>query len=395
MGIGLMVAVSPPALRHAGAADIDFEGLPEGQVINRVSNGSGASGLPAGYVRVIGFNPALGAKKNAAIVYDSACLPGGTSADCTGQDPDLGTPNETCAAGAPGIGDGGECPGAFANDKPLGNIAIVAEDLVDADNDDLIDDPDDADLGGQYIELDFRNLRPKRNREVTVNSITYIDNDEGEFNAQLEFYGSGTLNPSTIALTPVGDNGVNTLTPGIAGVSHMRVVLDGSGGFEGVVMNDEVERPCWVTLGGFEKGEINRDDASGKKICTFGGNVGPPPSGAFQVNWHDGPLAGNVFHTNDIVAIGCEDRSQTGPGQPGGKKGLVDDTLLFECNGRYNHQTGYTCAGYVLDGGEPGGKNGNDPDRIEFVVSDQSGEVARCEGILSGGNVQIHPAVGP
>lgn len=375
----------------AGAGTIDFEGLAEGEIVDEVSNGKGATGLPPGKVGVFGYRPSAGINTNTAIIFDSTCGGGGPS-DCSGQDPDLGTPNEDF--GGPGAGSGGESGAPYQNDSALGNVLIVAEDLVDnSPADGLVDDPDDADEQGEFLEFDFEPLR--RVRTVTVNSATYVDNDEGEFNAQFEFYGPGTLNPSVVGITAVGDNGVNTLPFGIEGVSRMRVVLNGSGAVDNVVINEELNRPCWVTTGGFDKGEVAREDASGAKICTFGGNVGPPPSGAFEVNWHDGPLAGSQFHTNDIEVVTCEDRSTTGPGQPGGKKGLVEDTLLFECTGRFNHATGYGCYGYLLDGGEPGGKKGNDPDRIQLVVVDgQQQEVARCEGILSGGNVQIHPPVG-
>jgi hypothetical protein len=237
----------------------------------------------------------------------------------------------------------------------------------------------------------------KGGKKVTVNSFTYIDNDEGEFGAQVEFFGPGTLNPSVIGLTAAGDNGINTITPGIEGVSHMRFLMKGSGAVATATINEEIVRSCWVTTGGFNKTEIRREDASGKKYCTFGGNVGPPPSGALEVNWHetgDPNLDGARFHTNDIHAVRCEDRGSTGPGQPGGKKGLTVDTLVFDCSGRFNNVPGYSCTGFLLDGGEPGGKNGNDPDQIQVIVSQSGAEVARCEGILSGGNVQIHPPVG-
>ena len=372
--------------RPAGAGEIDFEGLQEGEIIDQVSNGNGANGLPGGHIDVFGFNPPFGFNTNAAIVFDSSC-PGG----CSGEDPDLGSPNETF--GGPGVGVGGEMGQPFENGTALGKIGVVAEDLVDGGGDGLIDDPDDSAESGVYMEFDFEPIQ--RRRAITVNSITYVDNDEGEFNATFEFFGPGTLNPSVIGITPVGDNGVNTIVPGVEGVNRMRVNFNGSGAVASVVVDEELRRPCWVTTGGFDKGEVQREDASGKKICTFGGNVGPPPSGAFQVNWHDGPLAGNSFHTNAITSVACEDRGTTGPGQPGGKKGLAEDTLLFDCTGRFNHVDGFTCSGYLQDGGEPAGKKGNDPDRIQLVVFDSSQtEVARCEGILSGGNVQIHPPVG-
>ena len=218
-----------------------------------------------------------------------------------------------------------------------------------------------------------------------------MDNDEGEFGAQIELFGS--FPPKFIGLPAVGDNGVLTIPIAQEDVSLMRVVLNGSGAVTSVVINEEVPRPCWVTLGGFDKG--TNTDASGKKICTFGGNVGPPPSGAFEVNWHDGPLAGSQFHTNDIEAVECTNMGSTGPQQPGGKKGLEVDTLFFTCTGLFNHQSGYTCDGYFKDAGEPAGKKNNDRDEINFAVRDSGGGVvAECTGDLEGGNIQIHPPVG-
>jgi hypothetical protein len=69
----------------------------------------------------------------------------------------------------------------------------------------------------------------------------------------------------------------------------MRLVLNGSGAVASVVVSEDVPRPCWVTLCGFDKGTST--DASGKKFCMFGGNVGPPPSGTFEVNWRERVLA--------------------------------------------------------------------------------------------------------
>ena len=269
----------------------------------------------------------------------------------------------------------------------------------------LVDNPNDADLAGQYIEFDFSALKGKGG--VTVNSFSYLDNDEGEENAMVFFYGPGTLNPSSFGLDALGDNGVLTLTPGIAGVERMRVVLDGSGAVTSVVFEETVERPCWVTLGGFSKDTGTVSDQAGQKYCTFGGNVGPPPSGSFEVNWHEaGDLSGSKFHTNAIVVDHCEDLTE-GPGQPGGKKGLVDDTLFFTCDdGKFDGEAGYSCRGFFQDSGEPQGKKSNAHDTICMEVTDSSGGVVgRCglgcnaeDGTsgspLIGGNVQNHPCLG-
>ena len=91
----------------------------------------------------------------------------------------------------------------------------------------------------------------------------------------------------------------------------------------------------------------------------------------------------------------CSDNGSTGPQQPGGKKGFEIDRLDFECDGRFNNQTGFTCSGYFIDAGEPQGKKGNDRDFISVMIADSGGNpVAKCEGDFEGGNIQIHPPVG-
>lgn len=388
----------------ATAAEIDFEGLTQGHILDEVSTGSGITGGVPGTIGIDGFNPALSASGkcssgppcNAAVVFGSN--------NPTGGDWDLGTPNE--CNGGPGIdtalgdGTGGECGSPFENAVPLGNVLIVNEEalIVDRDGSNNIDSNDspvlpanDADLRTQYLEFDFSTTKHNGKGTVTVGSLTYMDNDESEFDAQIELFGN--FPPKFIALEPLGDNGVLTIPIAQEDVSRMRVVLNGSGAVTSVILNEDVPRPCWVTLGGFDKG--TNTDASGKKICTFGGNVGPPPSGAFEVNWHDGPLAGSQFRTHDIEAVECIDMGSTGPQQPGGKKGLEVDTLFFECTGLLNHESGYTCDGYFKDAGEPAGKKGNNRDEINFTVRDAGGSVvADCTGDLEGGNVQIHPPVG-
>lgn len=401
--ITLLVVFIVAANLSAGASEIDFEGVTPGTVLDEVSTGFGVTGSVPGTIGIDGFNPALSADTkcdnappcNAAVVFDSSNPPG--------IDFDLGTPNE-CNSG-PGVdqfpdGTGGECGSPYENAAALGNILIVNEERSTPDrdssntidtNDSLVDLTDDADLRGQYLEFDFSTTKNNNKGTVTVGSLTYMDNDEGEFDAQIELFGN--FPPKFIGLPAIGDNGVLTIPIAQDEVSRMRVVLNGSGAVTSVVVNEEVPRPCWVTLGGFDKG--TNTDASGKKICTFGGNVGPPPSGAFEVNWHDGPLAGSQFHTNDIEVLECADMGSTGPQQPGGKKGLEVDTLFFDCTGLFNHESGFTCNGYFKDAGEPAGKKTNDRDEINFTVRNSNEDVvAECSGDLEGGNVQIHPPVG-
>ena len=133
--IAPLILVGSVAGWQAQAADMDFEGLTEGEIVSEVSTGSGVSGDLKGTVGVFGFNPSFGVGTNAAVVYDSACPPGGTPADCSGEDVDLGTPNEDFGGpGVDGDGDsstGGEVGSPFQNDAALFNVLIVGEDLID------------------------------------------------------------------------------------------------------------------------------------------------------------------------------------------------------------------------------------------------------------------------
>jgi hypothetical protein len=386
------------AVLSAQAAEIDFEGIAPGTILEQVSNGAGATGLTGGHIGVRGFNPHLSLDDNAAVVFDSLNPPG--------IDYDLGSTNSDF--GGPGIdrdgnsATGGNAGSPYQNDTELGNVLIVNEalELADRNSDGVISGADspairtnDADLRGQFLEFDFSTL--KGVKSVTVNSVSYMDAEieQGESGARVELFGPGIApEGASIALQPPGDNGVFSQTGiDVEGVDLMRIVLNGSGAVLGVVFEEEVNRPCWVTTGGF----FNAGVTSGDKQCTFGGNVGPPPSGAFEVNFHDGPYDGLRFHTNDINVVRCEDRGSTGPQQPGGKKGLEVDTLLFECAGRLNNVDGFTCDGFLLDAGEPQGKKSNDHDQIQLTVYDSAGAVAAvCEGEMDGGNVQIHPPNG-
>ena len=86
--IALLFVIESEVSSSAGADLIPFNALTEGEI---VSSASGSGG--GGPVAVFGTNPAL-LPSNAAAVFDSDC-PGG----CSGEDPDLGSPNEACPGG--------------------------------------------------------------------------------------------------------------------------------------------------------------------------------------------------------------------------------------------------------------------------------------------------------
>lgn len=131
-----------------------------------------------------------------AIVLDSG--------NPTGGDPDLQSP---------GYGP--------SNDTALGNILIIAENDVDTDGDQLIDDPDDEVAGGT-MRFDFP-------FDVTFESATVIDVDGDESGMFRLLDGAGNL-LDTIPLQPLGDNSVQTVTDEVGGIRRIELVLSSAGG---------------------------------------------------------------------------------------------------------------------------------------------------------------------
>jgi hypothetical protein len=377
--LGLLCALAAPVQ----AADIDFEGLEPGTILYQVSAGVGATADLPGTVGVFGFNPKFGAGTNAAVVFDSS--DNYVKPSLGSQFLDLGTPNEVF--GGPGVGEGGET----TNDTPLYNILVVEKYLTDADNDGLVDQPDDDDRLGMDFEFDFSTVKNNGKGTVTVNSVTLMDieRDEGETGTNLILSGPG-LPPNLITIPNTDNNGVVTIDGiGLSGVDTMIVEMNGSGALVGMVVEEDQPGSCWITSGGFHNAGIQ----SGSKDFTFGGNVGPPASGSWEVIDHN---SGDNFHTNDVHITDCSVVNRTGPDQPGGKKGFTINRADFAGTGSLNHTDGYPFTGYVLDGGEPAGKKNKDKDHFSITVYDPTMTVVvfEADGDLDGGNVQIHPPVG-
>lgn len=378
-----MFAWSSFAGPSAAADEIDFEGLPAGTIVSELSKGLGISGNLNGVVTVVGHNT-LFPNTNAAIVFDSNC-----PASICYFDVDLLTPHEDF--GGEGQGTGGAANGPFPNDTPLDNILILADNLFDEDGDGLVDLPDDANVPG-YVNFDFSGVKKNRaGGTVTINSFTIMDVevDQGEVPALVELSGPN-IPTATIAVFDIGDNGVATVDGiDLAGVNNMRVYVKGSAALSSVFFNERSGGDCWITTGGFQNAGVQ----AGGKDFTFGGNVGPPPSGSWQVIDH---VTGDNFHSNNVHIVECVEISGTGPGQPGGKKGFKINQAFFAGIGRLNGESGYPFEGFVIDRGEPSGKNGNDADEFELVVRDPitNAIVFEASGSLDGGNVQIHPPVG-
>ena len=151
----------------------------------------------SGPVSVFGDSADPELSTNAAITFDATCDGG-----CTGGDDDLKKP-------------------------ALGNVLIIGEDLVDDDDDGLVDDPDDASLGGSFFDFDFSGWGPGI---VRVVSIDVLDTEDG---GSIELF-SGGVKVGTVAIPTVGDNELRGVPIDVSGVDFMRVTVDGSAAIDNI-----------------------------------------------------------------------------------------------------------------------------------------------------------------
>lgn len=240
-------------------------------------------------------------------------------------------------------------------------------------------------VGSVADDTDEYGFRPS-SFEVTVGGSTAVFSDQLN-SADGRFWDSVNL----VVTIPAGADALTTQVfsrdDGVVAPGNLPASL------VWIASGFSVETPdrdvCWITTGGFH----NAGKTAGAKDYTFGGNVGPPPRGSWQVVDHN---TGDNFHSNDVHIVACDVVQRTGPGQPGGKKGFKINRATFEGTGRLNHQDGYPFTGYVLDAGEPSGKKGNDQDAFSITVRDPvtGATVFEASATIDGGNVQIHPPTG-
>jgi hypothetical protein len=203
---------------------IDFEGLVEGQVVGSVFGDAGY-----GPISVFGSNIQNSPDVNSAVIFDSHCVGG-----CTGNDPDLGSPN--AAFGGPGVGAGG-ASGAFQNDTALGNVLIIHErptEIVDIQPGlPGVTNPDDE-RSPTTITIDFPD-------PVTMYRFTIIDRENDELQ-NVELFGVGDVLLGAFSTPATGDNGVAEVATdaggagsGTAGVVKLVMTHRGSGGLDNIV----------------------------------------------------------------------------------------------------------------------------------------------------------------
>jgi hypothetical protein len=147
------------------------------------------------------------------------------SADPTGGDLDLGTPNESF--GGPGDGAGGERGSRGENARALGKALVIAENDADEDRDGLVDEPDDE-SGGGVVTLEFSHAGRLE--------LTLIDVDRDEEEPRLYLFHDGDL-VSSVEAERLGDNSAQTLDLSSHGdIDAVRIHLDGSSAIGGIVL---------------------------------------------------------------------------------------------------------------------------------------------------------------
>lgn len=191
---------------------IDFEDFDTGMIVSEITTGS-----CDGVIGLFGTNPDFPGQ-NTAMIFDSS--------DPSASDPDLGTPNN--AYGGPGISVDGP---QESNQRALGKVLIISEDLNS-------DDPDDSYVRGSVYEFDFNGYA---GGEVIMYSFLMIDLDgdtkgDGTFVRLLDKDDNILL---TKEIFPGEDNAVQRVDlEETAGVSKLIIELNNSGAI------DELEFSC-------------------------------------------------------------------------------------------------------------------------------------------------------
>ena len=210
---------------------IDFEGIPEGSIVDSVYSGYGVSGdAVSGEVHIYGYNPMPWITTNAAMIFDATCTPGGTPADCTGGDADQFNPE-------------------------WGNVLIISEDLDSSD-------PDNADMPGAYLTFVYADWGPG-SIEIDTFDVQDVEEDETE-NALTFFYDCDirdTVNCpwqtayfNSVDIPETGNGLYATVNVASTGVVSMVIDLQGSGAIDNVRISTE---PTAVEMKSFQVNTID------------------------------------------------------------------------------------------------------------------------------------------
>lgn len=191
---------------------IDFEAFSTGDIVSEIFISD-----PFENAQVAGITMKF-PDNNAAMIFDSS--------NPTGNDFDIGTPNEIY--GGPGIGSGGA-----SNDRALGNVLILSEDLDATDPDDILE------VGASFL-FDF-----SANANVTLNSFDILDIEESSNPTRVNLYDVDDNILFSEEVIPGGDNSKMTIDlNGTSGVAFMEIIMNSSGAIDNIAFELETEKPC-------------------------------------------------------------------------------------------------------------------------------------------------------
>ncbi|HSM57166.1 MAG TPA: hypothetical protein VK879_13530 [Candidatus Sulfomarinibacteraceae bacterium] len=162
-------------------------------------------------------------------------------------DPDLGSPNETCDGGGPGIGEGGEVGQPGENCLHHENVLIIPT-IWDRNGDGFIDGLPDDDANGGTITLLF-------SEEVIIDYAGILDQEFEEaltINAYADIAGTQLLvseNPAGF-----GDNSYEEIAINALGARRIDFVFAGSGAIASVAYTPVTQTA--IDLAGFTASSI-------------------------------------------------------------------------------------------------------------------------------------------
>jgi len=216
----LALAFFLPVTAHATV--VTFNSLPPGTVVAGDKPGGGTEpGTVFPFITLAVTN--TGGGPHSLIIFDSS--------NPSGNDPDLGTPNTDFAG--PGVGNGGKSGMPGQNDKSWGHLLIVAEDIVDGNNDGLVDDPDDEAGGGSIQSVAFA-------APIVLERVVLVDVD-GDESGMIDCYLNNVLVGSTVAQN-YGNNSVQEIFLGGHGlIDEFVITLSSSGAIAELEYNSTVK----------------------------------------------------------------------------------------------------------------------------------------------------------
>ncbi|MEO1527082.1 MAG: SdrD B-like domain-containing protein [Planctomycetota bacterium] len=277
---------------------VDFEGLAPGTIV--------ADQFPG--VTVEAENRRHPTAGNRAMIFDSS--------NPTGNDYDLGTPNQ--AFGGPGVGAGGGLGSDNPNEVGLGNILIISEDGDSSD-------PDDEAQGGVF-KFTF-------DSPVRVDHLELLDIDSNESGGSVVTMTTPS-GQHTFSIPSVGNNSFQRIDVGVEDVLSMTVDFVSSGAITELKFTEFSETKEWFDANtgpgpSFETGEAvefsykvtNPGDVAISNVQLSDDNATPGvPQDDFAPTFVSGDINGNSeldpgeewIYEASIIAVATGQFTNTG-----------------------------------------------------------------------------------